>query len=226
MRPFPFGATEAFGAVHRATRRSRVARSASRRARDRGRESTTASQRRSHPLRHSAAALRPGPPAAARGTNQARRMFHVKHLFLFPVWRIPPRHAAACKPVPSRSPVRLLGAKRHPCQCCSRRTRVTAARRISRPEHMPCVFPKTWRARHETPFGIGMGAVLRPHRLRPPGRARMFHVKHSFVAWGGGSPRAPPERGAASATRCGPGSLSFGRTSGGRTRLRAYLAPR
>lgn len=120
------------------------------------------------PPRHSAAALRPGALPTARGTNQARRMFHVKHLFLFPVWRISPRHAAARKPVPSRSPVRFLGAKRHPYQCCPRRTRVAAARRISRPGHMPCVFPKTWRARPETPFGIGMGAVLRPHRLRPP----------------------------------------------------------
>lgn len=65
--------------------------------------------------------------------------------------------------------------------------------------------------------------VRRPRR--PPSDRGIFHVKHSFVAWGG-TPRAPPERGAASATRCGPGSLSFGRTSGGRTRLRAYLAPR
>lgn len=180
MRPFPFGATEAFGAVHRATRRSWVARGASRRGTrpiahkphavpgtERG--LVTASQRRSPPPpRHSAAALRPGASSTARGTNQARRMFHVKHLFLFPVWRISPRHAAARKPVPSRSPVRFLDAKRHPCQCCPRRTRVAAARRILRPGHMPCVFPKTWRARHETPFRIGMGAVLRPHRLRPP----------------------------------------------------------
>ena len=50
--------------------------------------------------------------------------------------------------------------------------------------------------------------------------------RETFVRCVGGSPHAPPERGAASATRCGPGSLSFGRTSDGRTRLRACLAPR
>lgn len=36
------------------------------------------------PPRHSAAALRPGALPTAGSTNQARRMFRVKHLFLFP----------------------------------------------------------------------------------------------------------------------------------------------
>lgn len=94
--PYPFGATEAFGALHRATRRSRVARSVSRRgthpvahkphaALGTERGLVTAVQRRSRtPFRRSAAALRPGAVPTTGVTNQVHQMFHVKHPYWFP----------------------------------------------------------------------------------------------------------------------------------------------
>lgn len=236
--PYPFGATEAFGALHRATRRSRVARSVSRRGThpvvhkphampEAERGLVTARNDGAPPF---AVALRPGALPTTGGTNQVHQMFHAKHPYWFP-----------CLAHISDKPSCSVSAQFSP-KCCGFAARGSAQgdetkddlgkRSLSgkarglrgpHPQHLGenRTSGRTWMA---DAASASHSVVRRPRR--PPSDRRMFHVKHSFVAWGGCSPRAPPERGAASATRCGPGSLSFGRTSDGRTRLRAYLAPR
>lgn len=222
----PFGEAEAFGAVHRATRRSRVARSASRRARDRGRESTTASQRRSPPP---ALRSRIATGAAANSQEHQPSPQDVSRETFVPIPRL--AHTS-----PARGSVQA-GAERIACSVFGRKAAPMPMLPEANSGRNSSEDLATWAYAVRLSENLARparNAVRNWHGCRfaptslaaAPGRARMFHVKHSFVAWGGRSPRASPERGAASTTRCGPGSLSFGRTSDGRTRLRACLAPR
>lgn len=199
--PYPFGATEAFGALHRATRRSRVARSVSRRgthpvahkphaALEAERGLVTAVQRRSRtPFRRSAAALRPGALLTTGGTNQVHQMCHVKHSYWFP-----------CLTHISNKPSCSVSAQFSP-KCCGFAARGSAQgdetnddlgkRSLSGkarglrgpyPQHLGenRTSGRTWMA---DAASASHSVVRRPRR--PPSDRGMFHVKHSFVAWGG-----------------------------------------
>lgn len=164
------------------------------------------------------------------GTNQVHQMFHVKHPYWFP-----------CLTHISDKPSWSVSAQFSP-KCCGFAARGSAQgdetnddlgkRSLSgkarglrgpHPQHLGenRTSGRTWMANAAS---ASHSAVRRPPSS-PVGSRNVS--RETFVrCMGRGTPRAPPGRGAASATRCGPGSLSFGRTSGGRTRLRAYLAPR